>query len=311
MKTKISHRFLDYINYFDLSNRRLLILEAQSSIKNPVVWLTCGLHGNELTGIAVIHEVFKIVEKIGLSKGSIFAFPAINLFGMDVDSRRFTPSDEDLNRIFPGKPDGSPGERLTHIVFSEIISQSPQLIIDLHADWFRSVPYVVLDPNYGKVSLEAAQATGLLITKEAEMIENSLSAEILKKGIDAITVELGENNFINEANVNYGIRAILNILEYLGMLPDVTEHHNFDIPKHFFEKVMVYNEIKCTQGGLVRFKVSVNEEVKKGQHVADAYNLFGEVIEKIVNPFDNSIVTGICDNCLVNPSETIIALGSL
>jgi len=311
VKTEITRRFLDFKNNFDESNRKILVIEAKTQTKAPAVWLTCGLHGNELTGIAVIHEILKIVEQKGLTKGSIFAFPAINLFGMDIDSRRLPLTDEDLNRLFPGKPEGTLGEKLTHIVFSDIVSQSPSLVIDLHADWFRSVPYVVLDPNYGKLSLEAAQATGLLITKETEMIENSLSAELLKKGIDAITVELGENNFINEANVNYGVRAILNVLECLGMLPDVTEHHNFDIAPAFFEKVISYNEIKCTTGGLVRFKIAVNEIVKKGQHVADAYNVFGEVIERIVNPFDNSIITGICDNCLVNPNETIIALGSL
>ena len=72
---KVSYSFLKMLTGSDLSRRRLPFMSVESTNKGPIVWLTGCIHGDEVTGIVIIQEVFKRIQKQHLLQGSIYAFP--------------------------------------------------------------------------------------------------------------------------------------------------------------------------------------------------------------------------------------------
>ena len=73
--TKISFTFIKILTGSDLSRRRLPMMAAVSANPGPVLWLTgCG-HGDEVGGMVIIQEIFKIIRKTSLSRGALYAFP--------------------------------------------------------------------------------------------------------------------------------------------------------------------------------------------------------------------------------------------
>jgi len=145
-QVKIHYSFLKILTGSDLSQRRLPLMSAKSENPGPLVWLTACVHGDEVSGIVVVQEIFKYIRS-RLLCGTIKAFPLMNPLGFEIGSRNITQSSEDLNRSFPGNPNGSLGERIGHRIFSAITEQKPDVVLDLHNDWIESIPYILVDQD--------------------------------------------------------------------------------------------------------------------------------------------------------------------
>ncbi|MDH3908189.1 MAG: succinylglutamate desuccinylase/aspartoacylase family protein, partial [Gammaproteobacteria bacterium] len=143
---RISRRLIDITGLRDIIQRRIPVLVAESRRPGPVVWLTACIHGDEVGGTAIVHDVFARLRKEGLSRGSVHAFPLINSMGFENVSRYINTDREDLNRCFPGDPRGSLGEQIARRLYDTIMKSEPSLVIDLHNDWIQSIPYILLDP---------------------------------------------------------------------------------------------------------------------------------------------------------------------
>ena len=65
---RIKYSFINLLTGSDLSKRRLPLMEIKSLKPGPVVWLTACSHGDEIGGIVVIQEIFKMIRKMPLLK---------------------------------------------------------------------------------------------------------------------------------------------------------------------------------------------------------------------------------------------------
>src|SRR5437763_581086 len=99
----------------DLSGRTLPLLELSGARKGPLLWLTAAVHGDEVTGIEVIHRLLERLPD-ALWAGRIRAIPCVNVAGFGASGRHVPTGHEDMNRIFPGDPNGSPAARTAHAV---------------------------------------------------------------------------------------------------------------------------------------------------------------------------------------------------
>src|SRR3989344_817712 len=144
---KPSYSFKKILTGSDLSSRRIPMMELHGKESGPTVWLTGGIHGEEVGGVVVIQEIFKILQKEQLLKGSLYAFPLMNPIGFENATRYLPMTKEDLNRSFPGEEDGTLSERIAKVIFDNIIKTKPDLVIDLHNDWTQSIPYTLIDPK--------------------------------------------------------------------------------------------------------------------------------------------------------------------
>lgn len=290
-------------------------MSAISQNTGPVVWLTACSHGDEVCGIVIIQEIFRRIRK-HLLCGSIFAFPMLNPVGFETGSRNITLSREDLNRCFPGDPAGTLGRRIAYRIFTTIEQTSPDLVLDLHTDWKQSIPYTVLDqfpsdretrPACHKARQFAIQ-TGLVCVQETDKLDSSLSYNLLLRQIPSITLELGEPDIINEANVNYGVKAIRNILAGLGMIPERIEPFNFPFAQIAPDKKM-YNYCDrpySSKSGIIRFLAKPGDNILRGQPFARIINAFGKHQETLKAEY-NAIILGHSDSSVVFPGMPIMA----
>jgi predicted deacylase len=313
---KVRYSFLKILTGSDLSRRRLPLMAIESPKKGPVVWLAGCMHGDEVTGIITIQEVFKIVKKTKLLKGSLYAFPLMNPIGFEAATRNITLSSEDLNRSFPGDVNGSLAERIADRIFTTIRQTNPSLVLDLHNDWMQSIPYAVIDTHPGAehekaygTAQEIARESGLLVLREAEALTKSFSYSMLLHDIPALTLELGESYVVNERNVECGVKSVLAILAHLGMFGDPVEPFAYDAPEAFRGKVLRMSDKPVSSAsGIIRFMAKPGDVVRKGQPVARICNTFGKLQATMLSLSDG-IVLGHSDSSVAFPGAPIMAFG--
>ncbi len=315
--TKIHYSFLKILNGSDLSRRRLPYMTADSGNGGPVVWLTACCHGDEVGGIVIIQELFKTIRKKGLATGVLHAFPMMNPIGFENRSRHIPFTREDLNRMFPGNPRGTLGERMAHIIFEKITATGPALVIDLHTDWIRSIPYALIDAVPASLSCmdtyreteSFAETSGLLMIRDTEILSRSLSHCLLEKKIPSLTLELGESYVINEKNIGVGVTAVENLLAALGMLPADATASAGGLPKGNAGKIFKYsNKPYSSCSGIIRFLARPGDTVIAGKPVARIYNTFGKLMETLRAPA-TGIVLGHADSSVAFPGLRVMAFG--
>ncbi|MFA5174186.1 MAG: succinylglutamate desuccinylase/aspartoacylase family protein [Candidatus Pacearchaeota archaeon] len=313
---EIDYSLVKILTGSDLSKRKLPIMKIQSQNPGPVIWLTACSHGDEVGGSVVIHEIFKIIRKIGLLKGTIYAIPLMNPLGFETASRHVTFSEEDLNRSFVGDEHGSLAERIANLIFTEIIRTSPDLVLDLHNDWINSIPHVLIDPlipglekTYEKIKF-LAEKSELPMILDTEEIEKSLSYSLFKNKIPAITFELGGAHTVNELDIMYGVRAIWKILLNLGLVSNIEPGREFPTPKEIKGKILMYSQKPtCSTSGILRFMVHPGEIIEKNHPIAKVYNAFGQHLETLYS-IKKAIILGYADYSIAFPGSPVMSFGT-
>lgn len=112
IKSKLGDKvygFLDVLEHPIGTVERLPVIIAQGKKEGPTFWITANIHGDEYTGIPVIH---KLMEELDLEKmcGTIVAIPSLNPAGSRTTSRFPYYDRKDPNRLFP---DGNPNREKT------------------------------------------------------------------------------------------------------------------------------------------------------------------------------------------------------
>lgn len=317
-RTRFHYSFLKILSGSDLSRRRLPYMQAESPRRGPLVWLAACSHGDEVGGVVVVQEVFKRLRKLPLLKGSVRAFPLMNPLGFEAGTRHVSFSEEDLNRSFPGSPSGSLAERIADKIFGTIVETQPTVVLDLHNDWIRSIPYTVLDPPAGSVigeverrTAELAATTGFLVVAEQDTLRKTLSHALLQHGIAALTIELGESYVVNEKNVEFGVQAVFNVLSELGMVARRSDPFQYPVPEEVLGQALRYSNLPISStSGILRFLVGVGTLVRAGQPVAKVFNAFGRRQETLLSSSDG-IVLGISDSSVAFPGAPVMAFGLL
>ncbi|MEZ5503435.1 MAG: succinylglutamate desuccinylase/aspartoacylase family protein [Halioglobus sp.] len=316
-KVRNHYSFKKIMTGSDLSRRRLPMMCATSENPGPVVWLTACSHGNEVSGIVVIQEIFRSIRR-RLTCGSVQAFPLMNPLGFESGTRHITLTGEDLNRSFPGSANGSLGERLAHKIFETIIKTEPDLVVDFHNDWIESIPYVLVDHDPGKAhakpyrkSIHAAKQAGMCVIFDEEELHRSLSFNLLLRDIPAVTFELGKPNIVSESNVTYGVEAIWNILADMGMIAPRERPFRYPLPQGYsHDRPLRYlDKPYGAKSGLIRFLAAPGDVVKAGQPLAKIVNAFGRRQETMTAVMDG-IILGHSDSSVAFPGVPVMAFGT-
>lgn len=313
-QTRFRYSFLKIFSGSDLSRRRLPLMQAAGEAKGPTVWLTACCHGDEVGGMVVVQEVFRRLRKQRLLCGKVLAFPLMNPIGFEAAARHITFSEEDLNRAFPGDCKGTLAERIAAMIFDKIVATEPAVVIDIHNDWIRSIPYAVLDPPAAPNLTEAesaaetfADASGFLVVTEPNPLRRTLSHSLLAAGVSAVTIELGESFVVNETNVQYGVRSIFNMLASLEMV-ESNEAFEYTLPtESTLARKLIYSQLSGSRSGVTRFLVQPGDVISEHQPVAKIVNAFGK-LQETVSARTDGVVLALADSAVAFPGAPIAAI---
>lgn len=312
---RITKRLIGVTGMRDIAQRQIPVLNADSGKAGPVVWITACIHGDEVGGIAVVHDVIAAVRKSGLRRGSLRAVPLVNSMGFETVSRFFNSDREDLNRCFPGRADGTMGQQVARRLFDTMMNSAPAVVIDIHNDWVRSVPYILIEAARDEVptaaddaALALARAAGLLLVTDPDTFQpthNTLSGALMEAGVPAFTIEAGGAYSVVEDGVAAARDAVLRVLARLGMLAaDATPVDDATSPR---TPCAYTNAPLCTKNGLLRFMVRPGEHVRAGQALAHVYSAFGS-LEETLRATAPGLVLGLEDHARALPGREFIAI---
>ena len=208
-----------------LAGLELPSLTAAGSPEGPRLCLLAGVHGGEYSSIAAVRRLMRELDTTELA-GTVVAVPIVNMTAFRARAAFVVPEDgKNLNRCFPGDPDGSFADVLAHHVFTELIAGSDYLV-DLHGGDIPEAlePFSLYDESPVEATARSmAIAFGLpYVVRQARggsPIAGTTSAAAAAAGIPGITAEAGGCGLLEADAVETHVRGLRNVLRRLGMLP--------------------------------------------------------------------------------------------
>jgi predicted deacylase len=269
---------------------KIPVVYIQGAKEGKTLGLTAAIHGDELNGIGIIHQLRETIDVSKLS-GNIIAIPGLNAYAIQNDQRRFI-DDEDLNRNFPGKRNGHNSQQYAHKITENILPYF-DILIDMHTASFGRT-----NTMYARADMSNDTLRSLAEMQHADIILNSkeatagsggqtMRATANQLGIPSITVEYGNPQVYQEVMINRGIQGITNTLKWLKMY-----NNGLPIPRPA-QKVVYCKKsywIYMEEGGFLEVTVELNQKIKKGDKIAIVKNAFGETINTYLTPEDGIVI---------------------
>src|SRR5215831_18498901 len=178
------------------------VVVVRGSKAGPVLALVSGAHGTEYASIMALEKLIGRLEPADLS-GTLIIVPLVNVASFLEKVPHLNPTDnKNMNRFYPGKPDGTQTERALFAMTHQVVDKSDYLI-DLHGgDLDESLrPYSYWAPmgneKQDRISREMALAFGLdtiIISTGRPKDPNDsryLETTASLRGKPSITVEAG------------------------------------------------------------------------------------------------------------------------
>jgi predicted deacylase len=254
------------------------------------LWVDACIHGDEPEGTLAIHKVVAQLDPQTM-KGAFVGVPAINVPAFEADQRG-NPADTftyDMNRIYPGKPDGYLSERVAWAHAQAMLAVA-DYELSIHSGGAHSYLSETIFATEDASSIELAKAMGQgwgLILKSF-LPKGSPMAAMGEKGKQGITVELGGRSATMPEAFHHSAQvlaeACLNVMRHYHILPgEATSEKSW--------KTGTQRALLAGHAGLwvPEPTVKFQEPMKAGAPLARIYDLYGAELEVVRAPCDGMI----------------------
>lgn len=187
------------------SELEITVYEREGVLSGPVIYVVGGTHGDETAGWQAGIEL----RKAEIQAGKLYVAAPLNAHGAEHDQRK-TRQERDINRNFPGDPDGCDAEQIAWAVFEDIREKQPDLVLDLHE---ARIPEGNWDDLRSSIICQDIQPVGDLVLDLMEAFREddrpltlygsppagSLNRTVMEElGIPVITVETGRDEAVSQ-----------------------------------------------------------------------------------------------------------------
>ena len=250
----------------------------------PTMFISAGIHGDEVIGVEIVRRLLR-AKNLKSLRGTLIVVPIVNTFGF-LNHSRYLPDRRDLNRCFPGSPNGSLASRLAHIFMQEIVSRCT-LGIDLHSAAIHrmNLPQIRVSAS-NKKTMQLAHVFGAPVILTSALRDGSLRHEAQKIGVDVLLYEAGEGMRFDEMSVRAGVAGILRVLKDIEMLPSA----GIAKPKAASIVCSNSNWLRAPAGGLLRMFKSEGDVVAQGDTVCAISDPFGDGEVEVATKYSGIIV---------------------
>ncbi len=265
----------------------------------PVLLIVAGVHGFEFASILAAQRLAGKIEPAALS-GTVLIVNAAHVSAFEQRTPYVNPYDrKNLNRSFPGNPDGTQTERVAWQL-SELIAKA-DFVIDVHsgdgAEWLDAFVGVYggrLATGYAQ-ALAVSKAFGFpnivryrMETQQQIDEGRSLNRQAVAAGAPTVLVEIGQNGSREESHVEAIVSGLLRVLEVLEMTPP-TETAPERIPRLFDGTASVPVE----HSGVWYPQQRAGREIRAGETLGVIRDYWGTVIEEVTAPIDGYAIYGL------------------
>ena len=270
----------------------------------PTVFLSAAAHGDELNGIEVVREVAHEWDHSDLA-GTLVCLPVLNVPAFLAQQRYLPIYDRDLNRSFPGDPDGTSARRIAHNIHRNFLVPC-DLGIDFHTSTRgrTNTLHVRADMDHERVARVArAFASHVIIAGEGP--GGTLRREATAAGVPTITVEMGEAHRFQRDLIDRALDGTRSVLAEFGLRQESA------VAWPGWRTVVDGSEektwLRASAGGLVEMLHDRGSLVREGEPVCTITNPFKTEVETVTAPFTGLLV-GVLENPLVHPGNPLCNL---
>lgn len=265
----------------------------------PVVLLSGAIHGDEYNGPATIHRLFREITP-DMLRGTLVGIPIMSPFSYFCRSRSNDLDYEhlNLNRIWPGDPDGFLSQRAAHVIHEQAIRRA-NVILDFHEGGIAFMArYVALGgvpgtkPAIREAELRMARHFGQGVPIVDKAIDERaarlgrlgmLSAVGATMDVPVLTIETGGAGALWPEFIELATTGARRILVGLGMIDGPPPHDDR-------EQVIVREGkwIRPQRGGFLRNEpgMDLGVKVKAGTLMGRIEDVFGDTVDELRAPYD-------------------------
>jgi uncharacterized protein len=273
---------------------RLPVTVVHGAKPGPVLALVAGTHGYEYTSILALPRVRARLDPARMS-GSVILVHMANpptFYGRRI---YFGPDGKNLNRMYPGKSDGTLSERIADVITREVVDRATHLA-DLHCgDGNESLrPYSYATVTGKKALDDAIRDMALAFGLDHIVLEKSrpsdaaasvyLENTAILRGKPAITAEAGGLGLTDHASVAAQEAGALSLVAHLGIQ---------DLPSIRVEKPVWYDRsevVRAKYTGVWYPAVEKMQTVAAGALLGRVRDPFGAPLEEVRAPFAGEIL---------------------
>ena len=241
----------------------------------PTIYFNGGSHGGEYEGPICLLKLVRELQAEQI-QGRVIIIPALNLPAVKTGERLSPIDNKDMNRVFPGKADGTVSELIAHYVH-DLILPLCDVVVDLHSGGYslELLPFISMhyleneiQRNDTFAALSAFQAPVSLISRE---FTGSGLLDYAVEGMGKIFLwtELGGGGRVTANSVKIAEIGVRNVLKYYDVLegePDMQEE-----PTCYMEAPDPENYHRVTVSGIYETFYEIGDEVAIGDTIGQVH----------------------------------------
>lgn len=273
---------------------RIPITVVHGANPGPVLALVAGTHGYEYTSIVALQRLLPKLDPARMSGSTILVHMACppTFYGRRI---YYGPDGKNLNRVYPGRRDGTVSERIAWAITNEVIEKSTHLA-DLHCgdgnESLRPYSYWMIggNPQVDAASKDMALAFGLdhividrsRPTDPAKSVYTAMTA--ILRGKPAITAESGGMGLTDAASVGAQEAGALSLLAHLKIL---------DAPSIRVEKPVWIDRsevIRSPVAGVWHPAIEKMQSVAAGTLLGRVTDPFGKILHEARSPLAGEVL---------------------
>ena len=268
---------------------RIPVSVARGTRPGPILALVAGTHGSEFTSILALQRLLPRLEPKKMS-GAVILVHMANPPAFWGRRIYYGPDGKNLNRVYPGDPQGTQSDRIAAALTREVIDRATHLV-DMHCgDGNESLrPYsywtVTGDSKVDEVSREMALAYGLdhiVIARDRpkdRAHSTYTDATAILRGKPAITTESGGAGLTDEASVAAHEAGALGVIGHLGIMPAPSVRVGRPV------WIVRSEVVRAPATGLWKPSVEKSQTVAAGALLGRLTDPFGRVLHEVRAPF--------------------------
>lgn len=278
------------------SATRIPITILRGAAPGPVLALVAGTHGSEVAPIVALQRVRSLLDPARL-KGTVILVQVANMPSYLGRTIYWSPVDhKNLNRVYPGRRDGTVSERIADAITREVIERADYLV-DMHAgDGNESLrPYsywmpLGLDARADSLARMLALAWGhdhivVDTTRSKDPRASVYTANTaMTRGRPAITAETGALGLPAEDMVRRNVDGAFRVLRWLKMWPGPAQLVAHPV---WFRRWQV---LQSPLTGIWYPSVARDQAVRSGALIGYVTDFFGGTRTEVRAPFAGTML---------------------
>ncbi|GGK22003.1 N(2)-acetyl-L-2,4-diaminobutanoate deacetylase DoeB [Salinarimonas ramus] len=239
--------------------------------EGPTALLTGANHGDEYEGPIALYELARTLRPQDVT-GRVIILPAMNYPAFEAGTRTSPIDKGNLNRSFPGRPDGTPTQKIADYVTRALVPLA-DVVLDFHSGG-KTLDFVPFAAAHRlpdgrqeaacKAAVEAFGAPYSMTMLEIDAV-GMFDTTVEEMGKVFVTTELAGGGTASARTVEIARRGVNDLLVHAGVMRGAVERREtrwLDMPSG---DCFAFSE----EAGLVAFRVDLGEPVREGDVLAE------------------------------------------